>query len=129
MATGREYCCVVVGDDDRARFEDRRVEMDAELSAPPAEPLSYASLTAVFGPPAEVMLIEGDSDWAGDAPHPAPARLLWAILVGEWQVTTAGGDTRTFAPGDLVLFEDTRGAGHSSRILSADALAMVLRFA
>ena len=101
--------------------------MDRELSAPPAEPLSYASLTAVFGVPDEVMLIEGNSAWAGDAPHPAPARLLWAILAGEWQVTTTDGAVRTFTPGDLVLFEDTRGAGHSSEILSDDALAMVLR--
>ena len=44
-------------------------------------------------------------------------------------MTAAEGVERTFGPGDLVLFEDTTGAGHSSRILTDDALAVVLRLA
>ncbi len=108
-------------------FEDVALGFEGELSAPPAKPLSVASLAAAFGAPADVMLVTGDAAWAGAEPHPAPARLLWAILAGEWQVRVTGGAARTFTPSDLVLFEDTAGAGHSSRILTDGALAVVLR--
>jgi hypothetical protein len=61
--------------------------------------------------------------------HPAPARLLWAILAGEWQLTVASGETRSFRAGELILFEDTEGDGHSSRLLEDGSLALVLRLA
>jgi hypothetical protein len=120
---------VRVFDDDagRSRMEERTLELDRELSAPPAEPLKIASLVATFGTPEDVMLVTGDAAWAGAEPHPAPARLLWAILAGEWEVTVDDGDVRSFTAGDLVLFEDTSGNGHSSRLLSDGALAVVLR--
>jgi hypothetical protein len=73
------------------------------------------------------MLVAGDSWWAGSEPHPAPARLLWAILAGEWKVTVDDGVTRSFTAGELVLFEDTTGDGHSSRLLRDGSVALVLR--
>ena len=111
----------------RSRMEEQTLAFDGELSAPPADPLKFASLVSVFGAPAEVMLVTGDADWAGAEPHPAPARLLWAVLAGEWQVTVDDEAVRTFVPGDLVLFEDTVGNGHASRLLTDGALAVVLR--
>jgi hypothetical protein len=122
------YVRVFADDAGRSRMEERTLALDRELSAPPAEPLKIASLVTVFGSPADVMLVTGEAAWAGAEPHPAPGRLLWAILAGEWRVTVDEGVSRTFSAGDLVLFEDTSGNGHSSRILSDGARAVVLRF-
>jgi hypothetical protein len=112
----------------RSRMEEREIEFDRQLTAPPAEPLDVASLVSVFGAPEEVLLVRGDAAWAGSEQHPAPARLLWAILAGDWQVTVDDEIAQTFGPGDLVLFEDLEGGGHSSRILSDHSLALVLRY-
>jgi hypothetical protein len=92
-------------------LEEQVIPFDGELAAPPAEPLKVASLLAAFGAPKDVMLVAGESSWAGSEPHPAPARLLWAILAGEWEVTVDAGVTRSFSAGELVLFEDTTGSG------------------
>jgi len=124
---GLTYTTVLADETGQARMEERTIEFDGELSAPPAEPLKVASLVSAFGVPSEVMLVTGDAAWAGSEPHPAPARLLWAILAGDWQVKIDDAIERTFRPGDLVLFEDTAGSGHSSRILTDGALAIVLR--
>jgi hypothetical protein len=113
----------------RSCLEDCTVPLDHELAAPPADPLRAASLVASFGTPADVMLVAGDSSWAGSEMHPAPARLLWAILAGEWQLTVASGETPSFRAGELILFEDTEGDGHSSRLLEDGSLALVLRLA
>ena len=127
MGRAVTYTRVFADDAGHSRMEERTIEFDRELSAPPAEPLSVASLVSAFGDPVEVMLVTGDAGWAGSEPHPAPARLLWAVLAGDWQVTVDDARERTFTPGDLVLFEDTAGHGHSSRILTDGSLAVVLQ--
>jgi hypothetical protein len=127
MEAGLTYVRVFADEQGRSRLEEQALAFDRELSAPPAEPLKVASLLAAFGAPEDVMLVAGDSSWAGSEPHPAPARLLWAILAGEWQVTVDEGISRSFTAGELVLFEDTTGGGHSSRLLADGSLALVLR--
>jgi hypothetical protein len=127
MKAVQPYTRVFTDETGRSRMEDLTIDFDRELSAPPAAPLKLASLMTAFGAPSDVMLITSDADWAGSDPHPAPARLLWAILVGQWEVTADDDVVRTFVPGDLVLFEDTTGRGHSSRLLTDGALAVVLR--
>ena len=127
VEAGLTYVRVFADQHGRSCLEEQAIAFDRELSAPPAEPLKVASLLAAFGTPEDVMLVAGDTSWVGSEPHPAPARLLWAILSGEWQVTVDDGITRSFTAGELVLFEDTTGSGHSSRLLSDGSLALVLR--
>ena len=129
MGTVEQLVTRVVADGDGgSRFEDVRIELDQELRAgPQVGPLAMATLVQALGAPEEVMLIAGDSSWSGEAPHPAPARLLWAILSGDFEITVSDGSSRRFPTGALVLVEDTTGTGHSSRILDDGALALVLR--
>jgi hypothetical protein len=127
MEAGIPYVRVYADRQGRSRLEERVIRLDGELAAPPAEPLKSASLLATLGAPEDAMLVAGDSSWAGSDPHPAPARLLFAILAGEWQVTVDAGVTRSFTAGELVLFEDTTGSGHSSRLLTDGSVALVLR--
>jgi quercetin dioxygenase-like cupin family protein len=49
-------------------------------------------------------------DW-----HPAPGRLFHFFLAGQCEVEVADGEARTFGVGDIVLAEDTRGKGHTTR--------------
>ena len=63
-----------------------------------------------------------DGDW-----HPAPQRLVTVYVAGEVEVTVSDGEARRFAPGDVVLAEDTVGKGHRIRVVgTADALLAVV---
>ena len=127
-APGQRITRVFTSEDGSSRFGDAQVPLDEELRAGSSvEPLAMVSLARVFGAVENAMLISGDASWAGEAPHPAPARLFWAILAGDFQITVTDGSVRRFPTGSLVLVEDTTGSGHSSRILNDGALALVLR--
>jgi hypothetical protein len=63
--------------------------------------------------------------WHGDVPHPTPRRQVFCNLTGEYEVTTSDGETRRFPGGSLLLLEDTSGQGHSTRVVSADAVLIV----
>lgn len=57
--------------------------------------------------------------WKGDVPHPAPRRMAFVTVQGEYQITATDGETRKFPPGSVLLIEDTTGAGHKTRNVSA----------
>jgi hypothetical protein len=42
---------------------------------------------------------------------------------------TAGRESRRFGPGSLLLLEDTRGQGHSTRILDEDVVMLITQLA
>ncbi|GGH01043.1 hypothetical protein [Mucilaginibacter phyllosphaerae] len=46
--------------------------------------------------------------------HNAPARQYVVLLDGGVEIETSTGDKRTFAPGEVLLMEDTIGKGHRS---------------
>jgi hypothetical protein len=50
-----------------------------------------------------------------DEPHVSPGRRLMVNLSGTVEVEVSDGEIRRFGPGDLVLVEDTTGAGHIGR--------------
>jgi hypothetical protein len=104
-----------------SHFEDLEVELSAVEFAPPAPPLNLstfmlASQAAFFGAPA---------GWRGDW-HPSPARNLFVILSGEWEVEVSDGTVRRFGPNHVLLLEDTTGKGHASRVVSDTASIAVV---
>ena len=54
---------------------------------------------------------------AYDDCHNAPRRQIIASLNGHVEATVGSGERRRFGPGDVLLVEDTRGAGHCTRSL------------
>jgi mannose-6-phosphate isomerase-like protein (cupin superfamily) len=102
-------------------FADAQVPFDRFMAAPPAEPAALASI----GPATAIAVMRADRDWGGTVPHPAPARQIFTILAGTWQVTAGSGETRTFRVGDMLLVEDLTGEGHVSRALEDESLALV----
>ena len=86
--------------------------------APPAAPTTVgdfldASRTLIFGAVPE---------WRGEAPHPSPQRQLFCVMSGVVEVGVSDGERRRFSAGDLILLDDTRGTGHSSRVVGTDDL-------
>jgi hypothetical protein len=122
---GFGYTRIYVDADGESRFEDVELALDGRLEAPPAEPLPMGSLGAARG----VIVVRGDRGWGGEAPHPAPGRLLFAILSGTFAVTTSTGEHREFGPGAMVLVEDTSGRGHSTKLLDDASTAVVTQLA
>ncbi len=109
----------VIGDDRGARFEDREVAFGPADFAPPAPPLEVSAGVEVQ----ELTFIRLPTGWT-DPAHPAPARQWMLILSGRGE-TTAGGETRRWGPGDVVLLEDTEPPGHATTILEAACIAVV----
>ena len=54
---------------------------------------------------------KADYDWGF---HNAPTRQFIVLLDGEIEIATSLGDVRRFKGGEILLVEDTTGAGHST---------------
>jgi quercetin dioxygenase-like cupin family protein len=61
--------------------------------------------------------------WAG---HPASKRQYVIIVSGRGEVDVAGGKKVQLAPGRVLLAEDVRGKGHTTRVGADEDLVMLL---
>jgi hypothetical protein len=86
-----------------SHFEDRELTLTAVNFAPPAAPLNIAP----FLPTAQSLWVGGPVGGAGETPHPTPQRQIFCVLQGEFEVSASDGDVRRFAPGSVLLLEDT----------------------
>ena len=57
--------------------------------------------------------------------HNAPNRRLATWLSGYTEIGLGDGSTYSFGPGDLVIFEDTTGQGHTTKV-SADTITVFI---
>jgi len=113
------YVRVHNGDDGRSRFEDREVSFSSAAFAPPAPPLEVSAAVPVR----EVMFIRFAAGWT-DPAHPAPARQRTSVLSGHGEIS-AGGEARSWGPGDVFLLEDTSPPGHATTVLEDAVIAVV----
>ena len=101
-----------------ARFED--VEISFAPDNPPPDVMSVSQAL-----PASAVLF-GRGPTGGSHPQQPEQRRQLIIGVHGTVEVTATGQTRTFGPGDVLLAEDTTGAGHSSRSSEGFVAAVVL---
>jgi hypothetical protein len=107
--------------DGASHFEDCETPLALGFAVPPAEPLH----TAPFLPAEGTFWLGGLPTWKGDAAHPAPRRMIFVTVQGEYQIEASDGAIREFPPGRVLLIEDTTGRGHSTRITSTqDAIVL-----
>ncbi len=94
------------------------LEMDLPLgfAVPPAEPL----YSAPFLPTEGSFWVGAPTTWPGDEPHPAPRRMIFVTVRGEYAVTVGDGTTHRFPPGSVLIVEDTTGVGHATEILDGE---------
>ena len=102
----------------RSCFEEVEVALSPGLATPPAEPLH----TAPFLTGEATFWVGAPADWNGEEAHPAPRRMVFVTVRGEYEVTVSGGASRRFPVGSVLLIEDTSGSGHSSRVTSGEGV-------
>src|SRR5438874_877534 len=106
-----------------SHFADVEIDLALTDYAPPAPPLELSAFT----PATQYGFMNAPAGWASDW-HPSPARNMFFVLTGEWEVTASDGETRRFSAGSALLVEDTNGKGHSSRVVSGtDSLAAMVQ--
>jgi len=101
------------------RFEDLEFAFASREFAPPAPPLDVSEPVEASA----FMMLRAPAGWT-DPAHPSPARQFLIVLAGSWEVS-AGGETRVFSVGDVVLTEDTTGPGHASTVVEDTVLAVI----
>ncbi|RWD86675.1 hypothetical protein [Mesorhizobium sp.] len=120
------YSRIFADSDGGSRFVDVETELELGFAAPPAEPLYAAKLS----PASEAFWMGAVPTWKGDVPHTAPRRMAFVTVLGEYQITATSGETRKFPPGSVLLIEDTTGAGHMTRNISAgDTIVLAVALA
>jgi hypothetical protein len=97
-------------------FEDVEIGLKLGFAVPPAEPLH----TAQFLPADGTFWVGGPATWKGDAAHPAPRRMIFVTVQGEYEIGASDGVTRKFPVGSVLLLEDTAGPGHLTKITSTE---------
>jgi hypothetical protein len=121
----RLYCTP----DGNSHFQSVTGKLRKTNFAPPAAPLyigdNVPASTAFFG--------GFDAGWgAHDLEsrlyHPTPAVQFFVVLEGEFSITTTGGETRRFRPGDVLRLEDTAPCkGHITVVGDKPGLTMFVR--
>ena len=125
MTSGSEtftYLRLYSDDTGESHFEEVEVTLALTDFAPPAAPAYLATL----GEATSILILAGDENWGGTEPHPAPACQFALSITGTLEVTASDGEMRRIGPGQLLLLEDTTGAGHSTRALG-DVAFLVIR--
>ncbi|HEY8440527.1 MAG TPA: hypothetical protein VIK79_03645 [Xanthobacteraceae bacterium] len=95
------------GDDDNSHFEEGVIEFHGG----PHGDLATGKL------PATSVSLEETASGGKLAWHTAPVRQLVVTLSGTLDFETRSGQHFTLRPGDILLAEDTVGAGHSWRLV------------
>ncbi len=114
-----QYLRLYTGDDGRSHLEEHEFTFSPAEFAPPAPPVDVSNRFDASA----FMVIRASAGWT-DPSHPAPARQFMVLLSGSLQVS-AGADTRTLSPCDVILLEDTIGSGHATTALADVILAVV----
>jgi hypothetical protein len=102
-----------------AKFADEEFALTTREFAPPAPPAELSDLVSAYG----FLMLRLPRGWS-DASHPAPARQFMILVSGKVEVV-AGGERRTFGPGDVVLLDDTVAPGHGTTALEETVFAVV----
>jgi hypothetical protein len=110
-----QYSRLFAKPDGASCFEDKESELEVGFAAPPAEPL----YTAKLSPASDVFWIGAVPTWKGDIPHPAPRRMVFVTVKGEYQITASNGESRRFPLGSMLLIENTSGLGHITKNINA----------
>jgi hypothetical protein len=98
-----------------SHFDDVEVQFSSTDYTVAAPPLNLSDITNAK----HFRFMEAPAGWSSDW-HTSPARSLFIVMSGEWEVTVSDGESRRFAIGSAILLESTSGVGHSSRITSVD---------
>ena len=120
-----KYATLYADNNGISHWKDDEVDFFPVEFAPPAPPVYLSPFVATR----QYAFFRAPADWFGDW-HPAPARQIFFFLEGELEIMAGDGEKRYFAPGSILLLENTFGQGHVSRTISdSPVLAAVAQLA
>ena len=104
-----------------SHFEDVEVDLSLIEPAPGIAPLHVsASFDA-----SRYAFLSAEKGWR-EGWHNAPQRQFLVYLAGVTEFQVSDGEIRRLGPGAILLAEDTTGKGHTSEVVSEDAVKAVL---
>jgi quercetin dioxygenase-like cupin family protein len=110
-----KYTRFFADDEGESHIEEIDIELELVDAVPPASP----ALISQRNPAIQYAIVKFPSGWQG-AWVTSPTRQIFFILSGKIEVEASDGDKRLFGPGSIVLFEDTKGKGHFSRVVGSE---------
>ena len=117
------YARLFADDDGESHFDDIDIQFTPVDYIQSAAPLDFSATLSST----QVAFMRAPAGWASDF-HVSSARNMFVVLSGEWDVTASDGESRRFAVGSALIVEDTRGMGHSSRVVSdTESVAVVVQ--
>lgn len=115
------YVRVYTDAEGETHFED--VHLPRERRESPTGTVDAVTAPIVVGGLVFRLVISEASD---TEPHNAPRRLFIVQIDGTVEVEVSDGEKRVFAPGSVLLVEDTTGQGHITRSLSPGPRATMI---
>jgi len=102
-------------------FEQFEIARQLRDFAPPASPLFSSDIAPASG----YTVVRLPVGWNGEK-HPTPRRFILFGLRGRMRITPGAGEPRIIAAGDVLLMEDTTGAGHVTEVVSEEPFDAVM---
>lgn len=117
------YIRLYADESGESHFADVAEELKAVDFAPPAPLVNLSS----FFTASRIAFFSAPADWQSDW-HCTATRNLFVVISGEWEITASDGETKRFSKGSVLIVEDTKGKGHTSRVVgSEDSLAVLVQ--
>ena len=102
-------------------FETFEIARRLRDFAPPAAPLWSSDLAPASG----YTVVRLPVGWNGEK-HPTPNRFILFGLRGRMRITPDIGEPRIVGAGDVLMMEDTTGAGHFTEVVSEEPFDAVI---
>jgi hypothetical protein len=102
-------------------FESIEIARQLRDFAPPAAPLWSSDIAPASG----YTVVRLPVGWNGEK-HPTPNRFILFGLRGRMRITADIGEPRVIAAGDILVMEDTTGAGHFTEVVSDEPFDAVM---
>jgi quercetin dioxygenase-like cupin family protein len=119
------YAKLYLDDNNTSHFKSQTVEFKTTNFAPPAPPVNLSNYTTV----SQMVFFQIPAGWFGDW-HPAPKKQFFCCLQGAIEIVAGDGEKRVFKTGDVFLLEDTKGKGHTTRVVGQeDFVAAIIQLA
>src|SRR2546430_16125271 len=94
-----------------SHFDNVEIDLASTDYAPPAPPLELSAVK----PASQFGFMNAPAGWASDW-HPSPARNMFFVLPGEWELSASHGETRKLLAGSAVTAGRTASQGPSSQV-------------
>ena len=117
-----QYARIFADQQGETHFEDLPLDAVPVDVLPGREPVFLSKTQPAVG----LSFMRLPAGWRSGSGTTAPQRNVFVTLNGELEIRASDGELRRFGTGDVLLAEDTTGAGHETCCLDRDWCALVI---